>query len=45
MAEASSGREALEHLAQHPVDLLICDWNMPGMTGPRCCRPYAPMQG
>lgn len=33
IAEASNGREALEHLARHPVDLLICDWNMPGMTG------------
>lgn len=33
IAEASNGREALEHLAHHPVDLLICDWNMPGRTG------------
>lgn len=33
IAEASSGREALDHLARFPVELLICDWNMPGMTG------------
>ncbi len=33
IAEASNGPKALEYLAHHPVDLLICDWNMPGMTG------------
>lgn len=33
IAEASSGQNALDHLARFPVDLLICDWNMPGMTG------------
>lgn len=33
IAEANSGRNALEYLARFPVDLLICDWNMPGMTG------------
>ena len=33
IAEANSGRNALDYLARFPVDLLICDWNMPGMTG------------
>nr|WP_281350194.1 response regulator [Allochromatium palmeri] len=33
IAEANSGQNALDHLARFPIDLLICDWNMPGMTG------------
>jgi two-component system, chemotaxis family, chemotaxis protein CheY len=33
IAEANNGQNALDHLARFPVDLLICDWNMPGMTG------------
>lgn len=31
--EASNGADALKQLSRSPVDLLICDWNMPGMTG------------
>lgn len=31
--EASNGREALQKLSDKKVDLLICDWNMPGITG------------
>ena len=33
--EASDGREALTFLdsAYDFIDLLVCDWNMPGMTG------------
>ncbi|MCB9981055.1 MAG: response regulator [Rhodospirillales bacterium] len=33
--EASDGREALAFLdsAYDFIDLLVCDWNMPGMTG------------
>jgi two-component system chemotaxis response regulator CheY len=31
--EASNGREALDALGQRPVDLVLCDWNMPEMTG------------
>ncbi len=34
----SSGEEALDHLRQHPVDLLVLDWQLPGMTGVELCR-------
>jgi DNA-binding NtrC family response regulator len=30
---ANSGREGLAFLAQHPVDLIISDYKMPGMDG------------
>jgi two-component system chemotaxis response regulator CheY len=33
IAEAEDGAVALEHLKQHKVDFVICDWNMPNMTG------------
>ena len=33
ITEASSGQEALIHLQRRLVDLLVLDWNMPGMTG------------
>ena len=31
--EAGSGAEALQLLAAAPVDLVVCDWNMPAMSG------------
>jgi two-component system chemotaxis response regulator CheY len=31
--EAADGHEALKYLSVCHVDILICDWNMPGMTG------------
>lgn len=31
--EAGSGEEALEQLAREPVDLVITDYNMPGLKG------------
>lgn len=31
--EAGDGKEALEKLKEGPVDLILCDWNMPNMTG------------
>lgn len=34
----SSGEEALDHLRVHPVDLLVLDWHLPGMTGIDLCR-------
>lgn len=33
ISEASNGDDALIHLKHHPVDLLICDWYMPDMSG------------
>lgn len=29
----NSGEDALEHLASQSVDLILMDWNMPGMSG------------
>jgi two-component system chemotaxis response regulator CheY len=31
--EAASGEEALVALAREDPDVVLCDWNMPGMTG------------
>ncbi|HWG80727.1 MAG TPA: response regulator [Stellaceae bacterium] len=31
--EAGSGADALQLLAAAPVDLVMCDWNMPAMSG------------
>lgn len=35
LAEADGGEQALQRIeeAGAPVDLIICDWNMPGMSG------------
>ena len=35
VVEVAGGEEALERLAAAPdaVDIVICDWNMPGMSG------------
>jgi two-component system chemotaxis response regulator CheY len=33
IAEASNGRDALKYLSNSTADILICDWNMPGMSG------------
>jgi len=32
-AEAGSAEEALEELGRFPVDLLVCDWKLPGLDG------------
>jgi two-component system chemotaxis response regulator CheY len=34
VVEAADGREALERMTEHPdVELVLVDWNMPGMNG------------
>jgi response regulator RpfG family c-di-GMP phosphodiesterase len=33
IVDASSGREALRALDEYPVDLILSDFKMPGMTG------------
>ena len=33
IAEASDGQQALDYLAQHPVDLILLDINMPILDG------------
>jgi len=35
---ASSGEEALERVRASAYDLLVLDWNLPGMTGVELCR-------
>lgn len=33
ITEAGDGGEALEKMAENPVDIILCDVNMPGMGG------------
>jgi len=35
---ARDGVDALKHLAQHPIDLLLTDWTMPEMGGEELSR-------
>jgi two-component system phosphate regulon response regulator PhoB len=35
---ATSAEEALERVRAHSFDLLVLDWNLPGMTGVELCR-------
>ena len=36
--EASDGRDALTQVLAHQPELLITDWDMPGLTGVELCR-------
>ena len=38
--EAQSGPEALAILAAEPIDLVLSDWVMPGMSGIELCRSF-----
>jgi len=38
--EASSGHEALDLAQNNPLDVVISDWMMPGMTGPEFCKAF-----
>lgn len=33
IAEASGGEAAMNLLSSQPFDIVLCDWNMPGMKG------------
>jgi len=33
-----NGPDALEMLRQEPMQLVVCDWSMPGMNGLEVCR-------
>jgi len=41
MHEAEDGQAALTILSEHPVDLVLCDWQMPGMSGLEFLRQKA----
>jgi len=35
---ATDGFDALRQLEERPADVVISDWNMPGMSGPELCK-------
>lgn len=41
--QAASGPDALALCADHPVDLILSDWMMPGMSGIELCRAFRAM--
>lgn len=38
--EAASGEEAMEICEQEPIDLVVSDWMMPGMSGLEFCQAF-----
>jgi len=42
--EAGNGKEALDKLGATPVDVILCDVNMPEMTGPEMVRQVRQME-
>ncbi|MDW4498051.1 SpoIIE family protein phosphatase [Sulfitobacter sp. D35] len=40
VTEAGSGEEALARSAEHPPDLVLSDWVMPGMSGIEFCQRF-----
>ncbi|WP_416171599.1 PP2C family protein-serine/threonine phosphatase [Brevirhabdus pacifica] len=38
--EAASGARAMEICRTTQIDMVICDWIMPGMSGPEFCRSF-----
>ncbi|HEY9684544.1 MAG TPA: response regulator transcription factor [Oculatellaceae cyanobacterium] len=41
----ADGIEALEHLKTYPYDLIILDWQLPGMSGVDVCKEYRNWRG
>ena len=33
VVELGNGMDALKHINEHPVDIVICDWDMPALSG------------
>lgn len=31
--ELGNGMDALKHINEHPIDIVICDWDMPALSG------------
>jgi len=42
--EAGSGAEALELCREHPIDLVVSDWMMPGMNGLEFCQQFRKLE-
>lgn len=45
ISEAGSGEEALAYCKAQPVDLILSDWMMPGMTGVDFCQEFRKLGG
>lgn len=43
--EADSGQAGLDIARATPIDVILSDWMMPGMSGPEFCRAYRALPG